>query len=189
MYATSQLRSLHPARNQPSRVPHQPRQRLSRPLKPCSCDFRRTHAVSQQSDWAQHPDRGANPDADSDIWSALDVVGWVGSVAGTAAFILTQELWLVALPVLMPLLALYASRKKQAHLSEVLATAVLCHTHTLTPGRRQAPYCHSTATANQLVSAAYRGTCAVAWAAFLCRSPRDQAGCTGGQRAQRRLAK
>lgn len=118
----------------------QPRIRLPRRLISRHCDLYRTRAVIQHSDWAQQPDRGSNPDADSDIWSALDVVGWVGSVAGTAAFILTQELWLVALPVLMPLLALYASRKKQAHLSEVRLLAVAATTplalHRLPPSAR-----------------------------------------------------
>lgn len=108
------FRLLQPGHNYPSRLQHQrPCRRLGRPQLHNTI-INASYIGAKQAEWAQNPNKSLSIDANSDIWSALDVVGWVGSVAGTAAFILTQELWLIALPVLLPLLALYASRKKQA---------------------------------------------------------------------------
>jgi hypothetical protein len=47
------------------------------------------------------------------IWGAVDTGAWVGTVATTLAFLLTQEALLVAGPLLLPLLALYAGRQRQ----------------------------------------------------------------------------
>ena len=56
------------------------------------------------------------------MWTALDVTATLGSVGGAVAFILTQELMLVGLPVLLPLLALYASRQRESAAVEARPT-------------------------------------------------------------------
>ena len=53
------------------------------------------------------------------LWTALDVTATLGSVGGAVAFILTQEALLVGLPIVLPLLALYASRQREAAALEV----------------------------------------------------------------------
>jgi len=48
------------------------------------------------------------------LWSTLDVTATLGSIGGAVAFILTQEAMLVGLPVVLPLLALYASKRRES---------------------------------------------------------------------------
>ncbi len=48
------------------------------------------------------------------LWDALDVGATLGSIGGAVAFVLTQEALLVGLPVVLPLLALFASRRREA---------------------------------------------------------------------------
>ncbi len=48
------------------------------------------------------------------LWSTLDVTATLGSIGGAVAFILTQEAMLIGLPVILPLLALYASRRRES---------------------------------------------------------------------------
>lgn len=48
------------------------------------------------------------------LWSTLDVTATLGSIGGAVAFILTQEAILVGLPVVLPLLALYASKRRES---------------------------------------------------------------------------
>jgi hypothetical protein len=52
------------------------------------------------------------------FWAAVDTSAWLGTVGSAAAFLITQEAILAAAPVVLPLLALYASRQR-----ERLATA------------------------------------------------------------------
>lgn len=57
----------------------------------------------------------------------MDIGATLGSIGGAVAFILTQEALLVGLPVVLPLLALYASRRhEQLRLEVLLATPFLC---------------------------------------------------------------
>jgi len=57
------------------------------------------------------------------LWGAVDIGATLGSIGGAVAFILTQEALLVGLPVVLPLLALYASRRhEQLRLEVRLAT-------------------------------------------------------------------
>lgn len=53
------------------------------------------------------------------LWTAVDLTATLGSVGGAIAFVLTQEAMLVGLPVVLPLLALYASRKREKAVLEV----------------------------------------------------------------------
>lgn len=53
------------------------------------------------------------------LWTTIDVTATLGSVGGAIAFVLTQEAMLVGLPVVLPLLALYASRKREKAVLEV----------------------------------------------------------------------
>lgn len=53
------------------------------------------------------------------LWTAIDLTATLGSVGGAIAFVLTQEAMLVGLPVVLPLLALYASRKREKAVLEV----------------------------------------------------------------------
>jgi hypothetical protein len=48
------------------------------------------------------------------LWDALDVGATLGSIGGAVVFVLTQEALLVGLPVVLPLLALFASRRREA---------------------------------------------------------------------------
>jgi len=46
------------------------------------------------------------------FWSTVDAGAWVGTIGTAVAFLLTQEALLVGGPVLLPLIALYASRER-----------------------------------------------------------------------------
>lgn len=48
------------------------------------------------------------------LWGTLDVTATLGSVGGAVAFLLTQEALLIGLPLVLPLLALYASRRRES---------------------------------------------------------------------------
>ena len=61
----------------------------------------------QEEDWKQG------------LWTAVDLTATLGSIGGAVAFVLTQEAMLVGLPVVLPLLALYASRKREKAILEV----------------------------------------------------------------------
>lgn len=47
------------------------------------------------------------------FWTAVDASAWLGTVGAAVAFVLTQEAMLAAAPVVLPLLALYASRQRE----------------------------------------------------------------------------
>ena len=47
------------------------------------------------------------------LWSMLDVTATLGSVCGAVACIILEEAWLMCLPVILPLIALYASRQRE----------------------------------------------------------------------------
>jgi hypothetical protein len=47
------------------------------------------------------------------FWTAVDTSAWLGTVGTAVAFVLTQEAMLAAAPVVLPLLALYASRQRE----------------------------------------------------------------------------
>ena len=57
---------------------------------------------------------GSQPDWKLLLWSTLDVTATLGSIGGAVAFVLTQEAMLIGLPVILPLLALYASRRRES---------------------------------------------------------------------------
>ena len=59
------------------------------------------------------------------LWGAVDVGATLGAVGGAVAFVLTQEALLVGLPVVLPLLALYASRRHAQLRLEVRGAARL----------------------------------------------------------------
>jgi hypothetical protein len=67
---------------------------------------------------AAQPDRQVQ-DWKQGLWTAVDLTATLGSVGGAIAFVLTQEAMLVGLPVVLPLLALYASRKREKAVLEV----------------------------------------------------------------------
>lgn len=67
---------------------------------------------------AAQPDRQGQ-DRKQVLWTAVDLTATLGSVGGAIAFVLTQEAMLVGLPVVLPLLALYASRKREKAVLEV----------------------------------------------------------------------
>lgn len=67
----------------------------------------------------QFPSSADDRSTQRNLWAAVDVAGWLGSVAGAAAFVLTQEMWLVGLPVVLPLVALYASRRVESLAAQV----------------------------------------------------------------------
>lgn len=70
------------------------------------------------------------------LWTALDVTATLGSVGGAVAFVLTQEVMLVGLPIVLPLLALYASRQREAAALEVRpARRPRSHLHWVTTSR------------------------------------------------------
>jgi hypothetical protein len=60
------------------------------------------------------------------LWTALDVGATLGSIGGAVAFILTQEALLVSLPVVLPLFALYASRRRESMKVEVSCSGTQC---------------------------------------------------------------
>ena len=53
------------------------------------------------------------------FWGAVDAGAWLGAVGTAVAFVLTQEAMLVAGPVVLPLLALFASRQRERLALEV----------------------------------------------------------------------
>lgn len=57
-------------------------------------------------------DTGPNPGWQT-FWTTLDVTAWLGTVGSALAFIITGEMMLTAAPVLLPILALYASRQRE----------------------------------------------------------------------------
>lgn len=67
---------------------------------------------------AAQPERPGK-DWKQSLWTAVDLTASLGSVGGAIAFVLTQEAMLVGLPVVLPLLALYASRKREEIAREV----------------------------------------------------------------------
>lgn len=46
------------------------------------------------------------------FWSTVDTGAWLGAIGTAAAFVVTQEVMLVAGPLLLPLVALYASNER-----------------------------------------------------------------------------
>lgn len=105
-----------------------PRLASSRP----AAGHSRLCVVSQSS--PQGPNKVVPPSQKRLIafWSSVDVTAWLGTVGTTLAFLLTQEALLVAGPVLLPLLALYAGRQRdqlsakaaQAQLQQTLSSTL-----------------------------------------------------------------
>jgi hypothetical protein len=58
------------------------------------------------------------------FWGAVDTTAWLGAVGAAAAFVITQEAMLVAAPLVLPLLALYASKQLQVLDRAAAETAV-----------------------------------------------------------------
>jgi len=46
------------------------------------------------------------------FWSTVDVGAWMGALGGAAAFVVTQEVLFITGPLMLPLLALYASNER-----------------------------------------------------------------------------
>lgn len=65
-------------------------------------------ALPHESD----PDLGSHPGWQT-FWTTLDVTAWLGTVGSALAYIITGEMMLTAAPVLLPILALYASRQRE----------------------------------------------------------------------------
>ncbi|PRW33600.1 hypothetical protein C2E21_7497 [Chlorella sorokiniana] len=57
------------------------------------------------------------------FWTAVDASAWLGTVGASVAFVLTQEAMLAAAPIVLPLLALYASRQRE----QLVATEESAH--------------------------------------------------------------
>lgn len=47
------------------------------------------------------------------LWATIDVTATLGSVCGAVAFIILEEAWLMGLPVILPLIALFANRQRE----------------------------------------------------------------------------
>ena len=48
------------------------------------------------------------------FWTAVDTGAWLGALGTAAAFVATQEALLIAGPVILPIIALYASKEKSS---------------------------------------------------------------------------
>ena len=79
------------------------------------------------------------------LWATVDVTATLGSVCGAVAFIILEEAWLMGLPVILPLIALFANRQRekvslQASFGSPSWSACSCESH------RQAGFaaCHRT---------------------------------------------
>jgi hypothetical protein len=55
------------------------------------------------------------------FWATIDAGAWLGTVGSAVAFLLTQEALLVGAPIVLPLIALYASRQRGRLDSEAAA--------------------------------------------------------------------
>ena len=53
------------------------------------------------------------------LWTAVDATATIGSIAGALAFFVTSEALLAGIPVILPLLAWYADRRKESLQVEV----------------------------------------------------------------------
>jgi hypothetical protein len=53
------------------------------------------------------------------FWNTVDVLSSLGAVGAGIAFVMTQEALLIGGPIVLPLVALYASRRREAALLEV----------------------------------------------------------------------
>ena len=53
------------------------------------------------------------------LWTAVDAIATIGSIAGALAFLITSEALLAGIPVVLPLLAWYADRRKESLQVEV----------------------------------------------------------------------
>ena len=93
------------------------------------------------------------------LWTALDVTATLGSVGAAVAFVLTQELLLVGFPVVLPLVALYASRQRESALVEV------CFCTLLPPFCPNAPAGLQALSGLQHCSLSGLAMCCLAWAA------------------------
>lgn len=68
------------------------------------------------------------------LWATVDVTATLGSVCGAVAFIILEEAWLMGLPVILPLIALFANRQRekvslQASLGSPSCSACSCETY------------------------------------------------------------
>lgn len=88
-------------RRQPGRIPHPA-----------------TRAVWQSADSQLEAIRLKQSDVDDRkwlqrLWATIDVTATLGSVCGAVAFIILEEAWLMGLPVILPLIALFANRQRE----------------------------------------------------------------------------
>ncbi|KAI8101396.1 hypothetical protein M9435_001502 [Picochlorum sp. BPE23] len=74
----------------------------------CASSYKNTNQVSRELSTVP-PGRGWKA-----FWSTVDAGAWLGAVASAAAFVVTQEALLIAGPLVLPLIALYASKEKNS---------------------------------------------------------------------------
>lgn len=95
---------------------------------PCPCHILHSARLSSLPGYVQRPQRiGLNVIARSkrqnepvkqpsnawrSFWATVDTGAWLGTVGTAIAFVLTQEAMLVGGPIVLPLIALYASRQR-----------------------------------------------------------------------------
>eukprot|EP00884_Botryococcus_braunii_P012105 jgi/Botrbrau1/20896/Bobra.0135s0027.1 len=59
------------------------------------------------------------------VWNAVDIIASVGAVSAGIAFVMTQDRRLLYLPVVLPIIANYAAKRREACLLEGVLTEVL----------------------------------------------------------------
>lgn len=74
----------------------------------CASSYKNANQVSNELSTVP-PGRGWKA-----FWSTVDAGAWLGAVASAAAFVVTQEALLIAGPLVLPLIALYASKEKNS---------------------------------------------------------------------------
>lgn len=84
-------------------------------VRPSALPSRRHHLTTLASSSRQQPPAAPATSPGNGwrtFWSTIDAGAWLGTVGTAVAFLLTQEALLVTGPVLLPLIALYASRQR-----------------------------------------------------------------------------
>ena len=101
-----------------------------RPPRPASVNLRPTQQVWRStackvhaSHWQQLPQQGSALQQRNvqraKLWDLLDIGASLGAVSAAIAFVFTAEAMLAGMPVVLPLVAMYASRQRQRLQAEV----------------------------------------------------------------------
>ena len=92
-------------------------------LRPTQLVWRSTACVVHASHWQQLPQQGSALQQRNvqraKLWDLLDIGASLGAVSAAIAFVFTAEVMLAGKPVVLPLVAMYASRQRQRLQAEV----------------------------------------------------------------------